>query len=230
MGINPQGRSALLTEPRNQPQTRPAGPPAADFVRISANATAFPGDLAAAQAQFRRFQAIHLSHVFDPALLATTLRLSDSSTFTPSSAAGFREVEEPQRAGKMLNLLLSRPSFLRWLEQATAHEPLERIEGRLAQTVARPGDRLIWHDDDPGSARRLAIVINLSTKPFEGGDFEIRHKNGETLFAHRYTELNSALIFAVNHALEHRVLPLSSGGPRRVFAGWAFSPEDEAKP
>lgn len=29
-----------------------------------------------------------------------------------------------------------------------------------------------------------------------------------------------ALIFKVDHALEHRVTPLTAGGPRIVWAGW----------
>ena len=30
------------------------------------------------------------------------------------------------------------------------------------------------------------------------------------------------LIFRVSSKLEHRVLPLTAGGPRRVFTGWAM--------
>ena len=122
----------------------------------------------------------------------------------------------------MLNLALNRPALLRWLETATGCGPLTDIAGGVAQTLARPGDELVWHDDfSAGEGRRLAIVIDLSTEAYAGGAFQLRYRDGAAIFEHRYQRPGSALIFGVGPALEHRVLPLRSGGPRRVFAGWA---------
>jgi hypothetical protein len=200
-----------------------SGPAAGEFVRVGTAATSFPADAQEAKEQFRQFRAIHLANLLDPALLATMLRMCESSTWEPVSGSwGYREREEPQRAGRVLNLSLNRPSMLRWLEEATGCGPLAKVEGTLAQTLNRPGDELTWHDDYPERGRKLAFVVNLSTEPYVGGEFELRRKSGEMIFSHRYDELNSALIFAVDPGLEHRVLRLTAGGPRRVFAGWAF--------
>ncbi len=200
------------------------GPDAADFLSVGPTTSSFNDNTEMAKEQYRQFCAIHFASLLDPVLLTTTLRLCESTQWANMSAScGFRQKEEPQRAGRVLNLALNRPAFLRWLEAVTECGPLSRIEGGVAQTLHRPGDELMWHDDYPDLGRRLAIVLNLSTQPYGGGEFEMRRKHGETLLSHRYTDLNSALIFSVDHALEHRVRPLSSGGPRRVFAGWAFA-------
>jgi hypothetical protein len=198
------------------------------FVRIGVASTTFPDDLQTARRQFSEFRAVHIDGVLEPGFLTSVMRMLESATFTAGpSGPGFREVESPQRVGKMLNLVLSRPELLRWLEDVSGAGPLKRIEGRITQTLNRPGDELRWHDDSTTEeeGRRLAIVINFSTEAYEGGEFALRYKTGRMLFEHHYTKLGSGLIFEVDRELEHRVLPLTVGGPRRVFAGWAFSGE-----
>ena len=53
--------------------------------------------------------------------------------------------------------------------------------------------------------------------------FELRDvRNDKLLLQYRHAALGAALIFDVARGLEHRVLPLISGGPRRVYTGWFF--------
>jgi hypothetical protein len=82
--------------------------------------------------------------------------------------------------------------------------------------------RFNWHDDLPENpTRRIGITINLSENPYEGGLFELRKKKTQQILTrHRHEKPGSALIFDVSDALEHRVWPVTSGGPRRIFAGW----------
>jgi hypothetical protein len=198
-------------------------------VSISATRTSITdSELAAAQIQFQQFRAVACQHLLAPELLATVQRLCDTGIFVSNSTQpGHREVESPQRAGRILNLALNRPEFLLLLEQVTGCGRLVSIGGSVAQTHPRPGDELTWHDDLVEPHRRLALVIHLGSAAYEGGNFELRRKHGEKrgelLAQYRHTEPGSALFFAVDSALEHRVLPLSAGGPRRVFAGWAFA-------
>jgi hypothetical protein len=37
---------------------------------------------------------------------------------------------------------------------------------------------------------------------------------------HHHASPGEALVFEVSPALEHRVTPLTAGGPRTIFAGW----------
>ncbi|MDF7775492.1 2OG-Fe(II) oxygenase, partial [Sphingomonas sp. AOB5] len=104
--------------------------------------------------------------------------------------------------------------------------PLVGAEGPVAQTRVGGGDTIGWHNDLGNPHRRLAIIVNLSDDPFEGGEFELEHvPTGTMLARHRHTGPGSTLIFTVAKGLRHRVLPITAGGPRRVFAGWFLGPD-----
>lgn len=174
-------------------------------------------------ALFRKHHAIVCRDLLDPALLATLLARCRSGRFVDESVTrlGTREVEAPQRVGRALNVLLNRAPLLRWLEAATGCAPLDSVAGRVVQTRANDHDALDWHDDLNEPNRRLAVTINLSDAPYRGGTFELREAaSGALCLSHLHARAGDALIFAVRRGLEHRVLPLLSGGPRRVYAGW----------
>lgn len=136
---------------------------------------------------------------------------------------GDREVESPQRAGGAITLALKRAGLMRWIEEATGCGPLVRVDGRVVQARANNHDQLVWHDDLNEPERRLAVTVNLSEAPYEGGRFELRHAGTkEMLTEHLHDAPGALLIFEVARELEHRVLPVTSGGPRRVYTGWFF--------
>jgi hypothetical protein len=190
-------------------------------VCVDTSATRLPESADAAREQFAQFRALAFSELLSPEMFALLKRLCDTGTFVSDQAGpGHREVESPQRAGQVLNLALSRAPFLGWLQEATGCGPLREIAGRVVQTLPRPGDELRWHDD-VDHERRLAVVINLGEQVFAGGEFELRRKGGERVLQYEHTRPGSALIFRVHSKFEHRVLPLTAGGPRRVYTGWA---------
>ncbi len=45
------------------------------------------------------------------------------------------------------------------------------------------------------------------------------------LIQHIHCDLGTALFFRLAAELEHRVLPVTAGGQRRVFAGWFLAPQ-----
>jgi hypothetical protein len=172
---------------------------------------------------FRHEHAIVLRDIFEPPLLRMLLDRCDTTGFRPDEADGLgeREVESPQRVGLAINLLLGRAPLLSWLEAVTGHHPLTRAEGRLVQTRANRMDQLAWHNDTDPPNRKLGVVICLCEGSFDGGIFEMRHKNSEAPFlTYKHEIAGSALVFDIDHALEHRVTPVTSGEPRRVYTGW----------
>lgn len=196
-------------------------------MRLGLTDTLLPSDVDAAKKRYEQFGGLAFAEALDPRFLDQIQQLCDTGQFVSDTAEpGHREVESPQRAGRALNLVLSRSPVLRWLETVTGAGPLREIAGRVVQTLPRPGDELCWHDDRPESGgeddRRLAIVINIGAQSFEGGQFEMRRKAGEVLLQHQHTQAGSMLVFRVDRDLEHRVLPLTAGGPRRVYTGWAM--------
>ncbi|MES1973390.1 MAG: 2OG-Fe(II) oxygenase [Pseudomonadota bacterium] len=133
---------------------------------------------------------------------------------------GMRQVEPGiQPASRALELALRRAPLLRWLERVAGCGPLIRVEGEVAEH--RPGgeDYLSWHQDMHKPGRKLALVIDLSDARYEGGIFELRDRQSkQLLIRHHHDQPGSALLFRIDENLEHRVLPVRSGGPRRVFA------------
>lgn len=133
---------------------------------------------------------------------------------------GMRRVEQGiQPASRALELALRRAPLLRWLERVSGCGPLIRVEGEVAEY--RPGgeDYLSWHQDLHKPGRKLALVIDLSDGGYEGGIFELRDKQSkQVLIRHHHDQPGSALLFRIAEHLEHRVLAVTSGGPRRVFA------------
>ncbi len=177
-------------------------------------------------AAFATSPAFLFDNVIDPPLLERLMQQSASARFIEDDVKdiGTREVEAPQLVGGMISLLLSRPAFLHWLEQATGLSPIKAVTGRLVQTRANDRDALAWHDDLSDHARLMAVVINLTDQPYEGGAFEMRRVGTKAPFLrHQHNEPGSMMLFAVHPDLQHRVTKLLSGGPRRVYAGWFMS-------
>ncbi|MBK9239965.1 MAG: 2OG-Fe(II) oxygenase [Acidobacteria bacterium] len=174
----------------------------------------------------RRFAAdgvLALPQILAQPFLTVLLERVDQSTFGEDVVGriGTRHVERPQRVGRILSLALHGRPLLDWLEVVTGCVPLRAVTGLVAQHGPNSADALHWHDDMNDRARKLAIVINLSGRPFQGGQFQLRRKGSDgLLLAFDHVEPGSALLFAVRPELEHRVLPVTGTNPRRVYAGW----------
>lgn len=181
-------------------------------------------DPAMARRQFEACRAFVWPAIFEPTLLGQLMALCDRAGFRPQEVpgVGFREVEQTALASTAILVALRRPALWRWLEQATGCAPINAVEGQVAQTWPREGDRLGWHDDMVGPGqRRLAITIALNRADFEGGAFELRNVADKSpLLRFQHDVPGRALVFEVSPRTEHRLLPLVSGGPRRLFAGW----------
>lgn len=198
------------------------------YFAIGSNATELLQPPEAAQADFARTRAIEVRDALTPDMLALVMRVLATVEFEAQTIAAFgkRERETAGQIGTALSLVLRRPNLLAWLSQATGCGPLGGAVGRVMQQRAGHDHQLGWHDDIGQTLRRLAVTINLCEAPYEGGLFEMRRKKDrELLFSHRHTEVGTMLIFEVSPGLEHRVHPVSAGGPRRVFTGWFLAPE-----
>lgn len=188
--------------------------------------TRFSDEVHGEQNSFAIRKALLLEDVFAAPLFQSLMAQAAAAQFVHNDVkhVGTREIEQPQRVGKLISLLLARPEMLRWLERVTQVRPLRAVSGQLAQTRANGSDELVWHDDLSDLTRKLAVVINLSSEDFEGGLFELRRKGSkEVLVSQKYHKPGAMMIFAVEAGLEHHVTPLLGGGPRRVYAGWYLS-------
>lgn len=206
-------------------------PPPPEFdapFRISRSGVAIDSDPAITDAVARAFDHRHgavFTGVLEQGLLDRLLRLSRSADFSAVATGDFgdRGIDGCNGAAVPMCVALARPNLLSWLEQVTGCEPITTVEGVLARMG--PGDILEWHRDSFHGIRRLAVVINLSEAPFTGGRFEMRRRESKApLFAYDHAEPGSMMIFRLGGDLQHRVTPVTAGGPRVVFAGWFRAP------
>jgi 2OG-Fe(II) oxygenase superfamily len=183
--------------------------------------------------RFDRLPAIAIPNALEPGFCARMVERAARTRFVTDGdieQIGTRLVESPQLIGRAISLLLHSVELLRWLEDATGAKPLRAVAGRLAEMRASHHDALLWHDDIHDTSRRLAIIVNFSEEPFEGGQFQLRRKGeSEPLLLHDHLQAGSVLIVAVRSELEHRVTPVSKGGPRRIYAGWFLTQPEHAK-
>ncbi len=182
----------------------------------------------AVAAAFAERSAVVLSGLLDPEfrrMIAPALR----HPFVEQridGAPGMRQVEPGiQPASRALELALRRAPMLRWLERVADCGPLNHVEGEIAEHRAGGEDYLSWHQDTHKPGRKLALVIDLSDTPYAGGMFELRDRESkDMLVQHHHNQPGSALLFRIADTLEHRVLSVTDGGPRRVFASAFHGP------
>jgi hypothetical protein len=186
-----------------------------------------PEEIAALRERFARHRCLVLPRFLSPSLLARLRGISDSARFEREDVGkvGQRLIEPSGRAGAGLSLLMGNRAFLDLLESVTMAAPLARVTGAVARHGLQERSALDWHDDMSAPDRKLGITIDLGSPSYQGGAFELRRKRQASLLV-RFTHdmPGSALVFLVGPDFEHRLTPVTSGGPRTVFAGWALAP------
>ena len=163
-----------------------------------------------------------LHDVIEPDLLASWMQVADNTPFRQVDLQGFgtRANDLSPATALPFCLALGRPAYMRWLERVMGCETISHIEGHIAQMT--PGHAIHWHRDAGLGIRRLAMVLNLTTEPYEGARFELRRKSTQQpMLAYHALTTGSLALFRVENDLQHRVSLMVSGGPRNSFAGWA---------
>ena len=79
-----------------------------------------------------------------------------------------------------------------------------------------------WHQDcTPENKKVLGFSLDLSPKPYLGGELALKEAGQAQPFAVNKTEnLGDALIFRLAPNLRHRVLPITGAQRRFAFVGW----------
>ena len=179
--------------------------------------------------EFAAKRALFFDDIFDPPFLEILRGFVRTAEYNREgvSGLGFRTTESPARAGGAISLSLRRPNLMRWVEEVTGCDPLVLTTGRVQQIEVNPDTELSWHNDMWEPNRRIGFTINLSDNAYEGGDFALRRAGTEEVLSeHRHVDYGGALMFDVGYNFEHRVAPVTAGGPRRTYAGWFYKAEN----
>lgn len=120
----------------------------------------------------------------------------------------------------LLNNFFMDTKLIRSISEMTGIAPLVGAYSRVYKFEPNSGQAYNWHNDLT-SARLVGFSVNLSPRPFEGGEFTIRRSDDHTVSATvQNTGYGDAIFFPVAQKFEHCVAPVSGDVARVACAGW----------
>jgi hypothetical protein len=178
--------------------------------------------LAAARNQFETYAYLRLPQFIEPGLLAQILDRVDRTEFYARTHEGIG-TELCARSGTVtgaLEFMMNDPVLRAFVAGLAGCGPLGCYEGRIYRLNPADGHYDSWHSD-VGQDRQLALSINLSRLPFEGGRLQIRRADSEDVLAEVDNPVTGdAVMFRVHPSMRHRVASVSGRNPRTAWAGW----------
>jgi 2OG-Fe(II) oxygenase superfamily len=192
---------------------------------------ALGSDLALESAR-EAFAAHHCVKV--PGLLAGDLfteilariRPEDFYEYTHEGVGSEARLPRNSSAIALLLLLINDDRLFRVVEAVTGCPALGSFDGRVYRFTESPGHHDGWHDD-LGDNRLIAMSVNLSSQPYEGGVLQIRDRASRAILHEEpNTGPGDALIFRLAPELQHCVTNVTGDRPKTAFAGWFRSEPD----
>jgi hypothetical protein len=177
--------------------------------------------MAGAFAADRRFL---LPGLIAPDLLSTVLRRLERGPFEPRVAV---RVHPPATDLKLrdrdlhglLHFLLNDAAVVAFVRAIAADRAITGFGGAVYRMQPAAGHRDSWHSDADGN-RRVGLTVNLSARPFEGGELSMRTRQGAPLWTVANTGAGDGLLFAIDEGLEHQVQEVRGAEPKTALAGW----------
>lgn len=178
-------------------------------------------DLERLRQEFDRHHYIRLPQLFEPELLERIQYGLERAEFYPRSDGAVDSSELTMRANTTLGLLLmvmNDDRLLELFQQMTGTPPLSCFHGRVFHMYRGHYDT--WHNDLLNT-RTVAVSMNLSPRPYQGGIVEIRDaRSRQILSQFQNTGYGDGVVFRIAPHLEHHLTPLEGELPRITFGGW----------
>jgi hypothetical protein len=197
-------------------------PPLLTLTRAATQVTGALSDVEHAREEFARFHSVKLEGLIAGSVLTAVQEELDKGEFADRThhGIGTELCLKPGPAFGMLMLMANDPALLRLVEQVTGCESIGCFEGRVYRFVPGSGHYDSWHSD-VGHGRLIALSINLSREPYEGGTFQLRSARAE----HVLRELpnvtpGDGIMFRIDRGLRHRVTDVRGVAAKTAFAGW----------
>ena len=160
-----------------------------------------------AQEHFRTYSYLKLSNFVEASLLERLLDLLDRTEFYERvhPGIGIEICAQPGPVTGALELMMNDGPLQTFISELTGCGPIGCYEGRIYRLNPADGHYDSWHSD-VGQDRLLAVSINLSRMPFEGGRLQIRRADSEEILAEVDNPTpGDAVMFKVDPSMRHRV-------------------------
>jgi 2OG-Fe(II) oxygenase superfamily len=200
-------------------------------VRLTRRGIERTGTLAefdAARAEFASQHSMILRGFIEPGLLAAIQRQLAREPFLHKMNEGIgTELRlPPGPLSSALEFLTNDPGLLQAIQEVTGCSSIGCFRSRVYRMLPGAGHASDWHSDVSGG-RMITMSVNLSASPFDGGELQIREAASEHMIRRlRNTGAGDAVIFRIDPALQHQVLPLTGSAPRDALAGWFLASPD----
>ncbi|MBK8252193.1 MAG: 2OG-Fe(II) oxygenase [Polyangiaceae bacterium] len=194
--------------------------------------TATAPEFQSARAAFDKQHYLHLPGFIHPTFLQQILSQLRTANFVPKSHHGIaRELvcwDSP--AADALQFVFNDPHLFALITELTGISPIGCYVGRIYRMAPSHAHHEDWHDD-VGDHRLLALSVNLSEEPYQGGTTLLRTKiptnqqKNPTNLPTTVIQLpnpvpGDALLFRLRPDLEHTITDVLPGPPKTAWAGW----------
>src|SRR5262245_21511364 len=200
--------------------------------------TATEEEIRAAKATFQRDKLLRLPNLVAPELAEAVREGMERDGFespdeaTQKSVFGgwyglVREDLNPGVTNDMRNARASDPAFLGLVQEVAGTAPLGKRVGRGFRL--RPTAKGLPAHTDAGGGRVADLVVDrrLPDAVVEGGRFEIRDADSQTLFTSvEDLQYREGTLAPISEKIEHHNLRVTSETPRITFVGW-FVPDGQ---
>ncbi len=156
-----------------------------------------------------------------PSLLADLDRFLGSATASEIDHGVGHELQvQSTRATALLSFIANDRTLFDAIEQLTGCAHIGCFSGRIYEMRRDGQHEFHWHTDLIQD-RMIAMSVNLSAGPYEGGLLQIADaESREILQTVANLGRGDAVIFRLAPSLMHRVTPVQGEVPKIAFAGW----------
>jgi hypothetical protein len=198
--------------------------PVVQLARGSATIETRAAEIAGFRERFARERVLRLPGFFSGDLLATVTRRLRRARFKERVATRVYppaidlKLDDADLIG-LLHFVMNDPAVIRFVADVSATAPSGFV-GSVYRIAPGMGHRDSWHSDVDGN-RLVALTLNLSEAPFDGGELELREHGKRTpLWRIANTGPGDALLFALAPDLQHRIRPMRGTHVKTALAGW----------
>lgn len=191
-----------------------------ELVRIGATAArlvASRDEVEEARQRYARDHFLALGGLLDPGLLTTVRAHVEEASFHALEACGTEQRLDNGRAFDLMEFLLNDRTVTAAIEDVTACGPIGCYQGR----IYRMGSEHVaeWHNDVVDT-RLVALTINVSDAPYQGGGVAIREVGTGRIVDVPAPAIGDGVIFRIGDDLTHRNAPIVGPVEKTAVAGW----------
>jgi len=124
------------------------------------------------------------------------------------------------KSGDKLQFVMNDPRLFAWINQITGCGYIGCFLGRIYRMSPGKAHHDSWHSD-VGGHRLVAVSVNLSEEPYNGGTLILR-EGGRPETERRLPNVvpGDAVMFRLDPSLEHWISDVEPGPDKTAWAGW----------